>query len=205
MSDSAYTAILGFIAAFDREDEAGQALWNLDDPSDGMASEVFRKTPGCVGPYLPVGQLGCDFEGIHEPHCKNKDHVFPTVQDYGDAQNEVREMAARKRMTVDPKGMKIDEMRILRNLLDDAIFAEEEKAKKPAEPEGEDGTIITFQKQFNGRQVYMYAGIKARGGWSITGQSGHTGIGWERLLNFIRDKEANPQRAIDTIEVVFTA
>ena len=29
---------------------------------------------GCVGPYYPVGQLGCGWvEGWHEDHCKNKD------------------------------------------------------------------------------------------------------------------------------------
>lgn len=113
-------------------------------------------------------------------------------------------MAERKRVHVDTRGMELDDMRMLRNLLDDAIFQEEEKAKNPKEPENGDGTIIKFQKQFNGRQVYMYAAIHARGGWSVTGQSGLNGIGWKRLLNFIKDKESNPQRAINTIAVVHT-
>lgn len=111
-------------------------------------------------------------------------------------------MAARKRVHVDTRGMELDDMRMLRNLLDDAIFQEEEKARKPKEPEGGDGTIISFTKRFNGRQVYYYAAIKARGGWSVTGQSGLNGIGWERLLNFIQDKESVPARALESLEIV---
>ena len=113
-------------------------------------------------------------------------------------------MAARKRVHVDTRGMELDDMRMLRNLLDDAIFQEEEKARKPKEPEGGDGTIISFTKRFNRSQTYYYAAIKARGGWSVTGQSGLNGIGWERLLNFIQDKESVPARALESLEIVYT-
>ena len=118
-------------------------------------------------------------------------------------------MAARKRVHVDTRGMELDDMRMLRNLLDDAIFQEEEKARKPKEPEGGDGTIISFTKRFNRAgtregTAYYYAAIKARGGWSVTGQSGLNGIGWERLLNFIQDEESNPRRALSTLKVVYT-
>lgn len=107
-----------------------------------------------------------------------------------------------KKVVFNTEGFDLEHLQMMRNLLNDAIFQVEEEAKKPKEPEGDDGTIISFSKRFNGRQVYYYAAIKARGGWSVTGQSGLNGIGWERLLNFIQDKESVPARALESLEIV---
>lgn len=182
-------AIMNYINAFAGMDESELHLCGFGDPSDGMAFEVH----GSYG--MPSGGRA---------YRKNPEYIASVGLRSSLNQIKGEEMSGKK-VVFNTEGFDLEHLQMMRNLLNDAIFQVEEDAKKPKEPEGEDGTIISFQKRFNGRQVYLYAGLKARGGWSITGQSGLNGIGWERLLNFIRDKESNPQRAIDTIKVVFTA
>jgi hypothetical protein len=58
----------------------------------------------------------------------------------------------------------------------------------PQDDEFEDGSVITFKKQFHdgvNARLYTYAAVKYDGVWSTTGPRSPKGIHWEDLLTFI--------------------
>lgn len=188
MTDNIHNALLDFINTFAGMDESELNLCGFGDPSDGMAFEAY-------------GSYGMPREG----RAYRNDTEYVAAVGMLSVLNQIKgENMTGKKVVFNTEGFDLEHLQMMRNLLNDAIFQVEEEAKKPKEPEGNDGTIIFFSKRFNGRQTYYYAAIKARGGWSVTGQSGLNGIGWERLLNFITDKESNPKRSLSTLKVVYT-
>lgn len=61
--------------------------------------------------------------------------------------------------------------------------------------------VITFVKEFNGRNPYTYAAIRipSTGMWSVTGKTSLNSVPWIAVAGFIRDEERNPDRAIESI------
>lgn len=67
----------------------------------------------------------------------------------------------------------------------------ERRAAMPAD-DYDVGTVLVFDKNFGGKTTYNYAAIKAGNDrWYLTGRN-QEGMRWERLLEFITDKETAP-------------
>lgn len=182
----------------------------LGNVSDGMANEYYgyHDTPSMTHEERKerqaTGKMAAEVYGVRQREGRSyrNDTEYVAAVGMRSVLNQIKGANMSKKVVFNTEGFDLEHLQMMRNLLNDAIFQVEEEAKKPKEPEGDDGTIISFSKRFNGRQVYYYAAIKARGGWSVTGQSGLNGIGWERLLNFIQDKESVPARALESLEIV---
>lgn len=76
--------------------------------------------------------------------------------------------------------------RMRRDLLREAarISAELTKLEKMPKDVYENGTILAFEKTFNGKK-YDYAVIKCNGLWYTTGTKRQSGYTWQELLKFL--------------------
>lgn len=86
------------------------------------------------------------------------------------------------------------------------LEAELREAHRPVEPHSvvRQTVVVTFSKWFGGDREYQYAAIRPigiAGLWSVTGKGALTSVPWERLLDFVEEKETD-SAAIESVEEI---
>lgn len=89
------------------------------------------------------------------------------------------------------------------------LLKEIENSGIPEEPKGSyasgGNVMIAFTKKYSGSQCYHYLAIKPHGkdAWTITGRpSMGTNVSWEKLVEFIKKDETDPEAALFTLRTL---